>query len=127
MAGISRTVVALSAQICVFFALICCVICAKLPVAAISEQSQAKPSGIVAEGHGISSGTATLPVLRSSLPMISSNDDLEVVAHTGSDSLGRQKRYIGWGRRPSLRYNKAVSVMDHDSLFNRLHNAFDKR
>lgn len=40
----------------------------------------------------------------------------------------RAKRYIGWGRRPGLRYSKATSIFDNDpSTFNRIYNRYDKR
>lgn len=135
MSGVNTsTVVALTAQALLFLALICCVLGAKLPSTTVAEQNQlqqtGKTNGVLTEGHATSMGTgaASAPALaRSSVPIVSSTDDLEIVAHTGLEGLGRQKRYIGWGRSPRLRYNKAVSTFDHDSLFNRMHNNFDKR
>lgn len=121
----SSAVIALSAQALLLLSLICCVLSAKLTPPSAVEQNQpqtvAKTNGVLTDA---SSGTAAA---RSNFPIITSTDDLEVVAHTGPEGLGRQKRYIGWGRRPSLRYNKAVSMIDHDNLFNRMHNNFDKR
>lgn len=121
----SSAVIALSAQALLLLSLICCVLSAKLTPPSVAEQNQqgaAKTNGALTES---SSGVS--PAARSNFPIITSTDDLEVVAHTGPEGLGRQKRYIGWGRRPSLRYNKAVSTIDHDNLFNRMHNNFDKR
>lgn len=39
--------------------------------------------------------------------------------------LSRTKRYIGWGRKPGLRYSKAN--WDFDTSFNKLFNKYEKR
>lgn len=132
MAGVSTLgIITLSAQVALLLSLICCASSAKLPA---ESQNQAETKGntnVISEGHSVTSGATGAsslagPVARS-LPIVASTDDFEVVAHTGGEGLGRQKRYIGWGRSPRLRYNKATSSFDHDSLFNRIHNNFDKR
>ncbi|CAL8137065.1 unnamed protein product [Orchesella dallaii] len=129
MAVISSRVIALIAQAFLLFSLICCTYCAKLPAAEQQQQHQGLTgikNEVLTDSSSVTNSAPALG-LRNSLPIVASTDDLQIVAHTGSEGLGRQKRYIGWGRRPSLRYSKATSVFDHDSMFNRLHNNFEKR
>jgi len=127
MATDSTNVIVLSAQALFILSLISCAFCAKLPASPAEQQGLKNTNGVNSDGNP----SGTVPIssagVRNSVPIVASTDDFEVVAHTGAEGLGRQKRYIGWGRRPSLRYSKATSVFDHDSLFNRLHNNFDKR
>jgi len=41
--------------------------------------------------------------------------------------LARPKRYVGWGRKPGLRYGKATSAFDFDTAFNKIYNKYQKR
>jgi len=43
------------------------------------------------------------------------------------DTRAKRSPYIGWGRRPGLRYSKATSVFDSDNLFNKMYNRYEKR
>ncbi|ODN04816.1 hypothetical protein Ocin01_01878 [Orchesella cincta] len=124
--AVSSRVIALIAQAFLLFSMICCTYCAKLPAAEQQQQGLTGTKNEVISDTSSVTNAAALGI-RNSMPIVASTDDLQIVAHTGSEGLGRQKRYIGWGRRPSLRYSKATSTFDHDSLFNRMHNNFDKR
>lgn len=77
--------------------------------AAAIPQMQGK-EGVVAAESSITSGAEKyIP------PQISPN------------GISRMKRYIGWGRRPGMRYSKATSAFDWDNQFNKIYNKYEKR